>query len=93
MIDPTARIHPKARISAGAVIGPYVVIESPHVVVEENVVIKAHVYLDGHSRIGKNTTIWPFASIGTQTQDLKYRGEVTYVDIGEGCQIREWPSK
>lgn len=90
MIDPTARIHPKARISAGAVIGPYVVIESPHVVVEENVVIKAHVYLDGHTRIGKNTTIWPFASIGTQTQDLKYRGEVTYVDIGEGCQIREY---
>lgn len=89
-IHPTAIVHAGARIGKNVVVEAYAVINSPNVVLEDNVVIKSHVYLDGYVKIGKGTTIWPFASIGTQTQDLKYRGEVTYVEIGENCQIREY---
>ena len=90
------QIHPTAVISAGVTIGnnviiePYVVINSPHVVLEDNVVIKSHVYIDGHTTIGAGTTVYPGASIGTKTQDLKYKGEKTYVKIGKNCDIREF---
>ncbi|MBA2369741.1 MAG: acyl-ACP--UDP-N-acetylglucosamine O-acyltransferase [Candidatus Protochlamydia sp.] len=95
-IHPDAQIHPTAVIAPGAKIGknviiePYAVIHSPHVVLEDNVVIKSHVYLDGHTTIGAGTTIYPSASIGTKTQDLKYRGEKTFVRIGKNCDIREF---
>lgn len=89
-IHPTAIVHPKVQIGQDVEIGPYVVINSPHVILGDGVVLKSHVYLDGHVTIGKGTVIWPFASIGSQTQDLKYKGEVTYVEIGENCQIREY---
>ncbi len=89
-IHPTAIVHPEVKIGKDVTIEAYAVINSPHVVLGDHVIIKAHVYIDGRVRIGKGTTIWPFASIGTQTQDLKYKGEVTYVEIGENCQIREY---
>ena len=89
-IHPTAIVHPKAQIGKNVVIDAYAVIHSPNAILGDNVTIKSHVYLDGHTTIGKGTTIWPFASIGTRTQDLKYQGEVTYVEIGERCQIREY---
>src|SRR5437016_13959763 len=90
------QIHPTAGIASGAKIGknvtiePYVVISSPHVVIEDNVTLKSHAYIDGHTTIGEGTTIFPFASIGTKTQDLKYKGERTFVKIGKNCQIREF---
>ena len=90
------QIHPTAVIASGVTIGknvtiePYVVILSPHVVLEDHVTIKSHVYLDGYTTIGEGTTIYPFASIGTKTQDLKYRGEKTFVKIGKNCEIREF---
>lgn len=89
------QIHPTAIIEDGAEIGQGVVIE-PYAIVKKNVkvgdqcVIKSHVYLDGHTTIGEKTTIWPSASIGTQTQDKKFAGETTYVKIGSNCQIREF---
>ncbi|MCE2983715.1 MAG: acyl-ACP--UDP-N-acetylglucosamine O-acyltransferase [Parachlamydia sp.] len=89
-IHPTAIIHPEAKIGKNVTIEPYVVIHSPHVCVEDNVVIKSHAYIDGYTTIGEGTTIYPSASIGTQTQDLKYRGETTYVRIGKNCSIREF---
>ena len=89
-IHPTAIVHPEAKIGKNVVIEAYAVIHSPNIILGDNVIIKSHVYLDGHLTVGKGTTIWPFASIGTQTQDLKYQGEVTYVEIGENCQIREY---
>src|SRR5271163_2587000 len=90
------QIHPTAIISQGVVIGddviiePYVVINSPHVILEDGVVIKSHAYIDGCTTIGAGTTIYPGASIGTKTQDLKYRGERTFVKIGKNCDIREF---
>ena len=56
----------------------------------DNVTIKSHAYIDGHTTIGDGTTIYPMASIGTRTQDLKFRGEKTFVKIGKHCQIREF---
>lgn len=60
------------------------------VTLEDNVVIKSHAYIDGHTTIGEGTIIWPSASIGTKTQDLKFRGEKTFVIIGKNCEVREF---
>jgi len=89
-IHPTAVIAPGVKIGSNVIIEPYVVINSPHVVIEDGVVIKSFVYIDGHTTIGEGTTIYPGASIGTKTQDLKYRGETTFVKIGKNCDIREF---
>lgn len=90
MIHPTAVIADGVTIGENVVIEPYVVINSPHVVVEDNVTIKSHVYIDGYTTIGSGTTIFPSAVIGTKTQDLKYKGEKTFVKIGRNCDIREF---
>ncbi len=89
-IHPTAIIAPGVKIGSNVTIEPYVVINSPHVVLEDNVTIKSYVYIDGYTTIGSGTTIYPGASIGTKTQDLKYRGEKTLVKIGKNCDIREF---
>lgn len=90
-----SNIHPQAIVEPGAKIGKNVTIEAFAVVkktvtLEDNVVIKSHAYIDGNTSIGEGTIIWPSASIGTKTQDLKYRGETTYVVIGKRCEIREF---
>lgn len=87
-IHPTAIIEPGARIGLNVSIGPYSVIGS-NVCLEDGVVLKSHVCIDGHTTIGSGTVVWPGAVIGTKTQDLKYRGEITYVEIGKSCEIRE----
>lgn len=87
-IHPTAIIEDGAYIGKNVSVGPYSVI-GKNVRLEDGVVIKSHVCIDGHTTIGKDTTVWPGAVIGTKTQDLKYRGETTYVVIGEKCEIRE----
>lgn len=89
-IHPTAVIAPGVTIGSNVTIEPYAVINSPHVVLEDNVVIKSHTYIDGYTTIGAGTTIYPGASIGTKTQDLKFRGEKTFVKIGKNCDIREF---
>ena len=88
-------IHPMAIVEPGATIGENVTIEAfavvkKNVFLADNVVVKSHAYIDGHTTIGDGTIIWPGASIGTKTQDLKYRGEKTYVVIGKNCEIREY---
>ncbi len=88
-------IHPLAIVEKGAKIGKNVVVEAfavvkEHVELKDDVVIKSHAYIDGYTTIGEGTTIWPGASIGTKTQDLKYRGEKTLVEIGKRCDIREY---
>lgn len=88
-------IHPSAIIQPGAVVGDNVTVEAYAVIKEnvtigDNVVIKSHAYIDGHTTIGEGTIVWPFACIGTKTQDLKFRGEKTFVEIGKNCEIREF---
>lgn len=88
-IHPTAIIEKGAEIGANVTVGPYAIIHK-NVILEDNVEIKAHVYIDGYTTIGKRTVIWPGAVIGTKTQDLKYKGEKTFVKIGSDCDIREY---
>jgi UDP-N-acetylglucosamine acyltransferase len=88
-IHPLAIIEPGAKIGKNVTIEPFAVVKKT-VTLEDNVVVKSHVYLDGNTTIGEGTVIWPGASIGTKTQDLKFRGETTYVVIGKRCEIREF---
>ncbi len=88
-------IHPQAIVEPGAIIGENVTIEAFAIVkgtvtLHDNVVIKSHAYIDGYTTIGEGTVVWPSASIGTKPQDLKFRGEKTFVSIGKRCEIREF---
>ena len=87
-IHPTAIIEDGAQMGAGVSIGPYCVV-GPNVVLGDNVSLKSHVVVDGHTQIGAGTQIFPFASIGTQPQDLKFSGEESRLIIGENNVIRE----
>lgn len=87
-IHPTAIIEEGAQIGAGCFIGPYCMV-SKHVVLGENVTLKGHVVVDGRTTVGEGTTIYPFASIGTAPQDLKYAGEPSELIIGKNNVIRE----
>ena len=88
-------IHPMAIIDSGAVlgegveVGAYAVI-GPRVTLGDGCRIGAHAIIESHARIGKDTRVYSFASIGAPPQDLKYQGEETWVEVGEGCTIREY---
>ncbi|MDD5482555.1 MAG: acyl-ACP--UDP-N-acetylglucosamine O-acyltransferase [Kiritimatiellae bacterium] len=88
-IHPTAIVQKGAEIDAEVAVGPYCVI-GPHVKIGRETKIMGHVYLDGWTTIGPQCVIFPFASIGTQTQDLKYKGGITFVEIGEKTTLREY---
>ena len=88
MIHETAIIDPKAKISSNVKIGPYSTI-GPYVEIDNDVVIQSHVNITGHTTIGKNNKIYPMASIGSDPQDLKYKGEKTTLMIGANNTIRE----
>lgn len=70
-------------------VGAYAVV-GPQVTLGDGCWIGAHAIIESHSRIGKGTRIYSFASVGAPPQDLKFRGEETWVEIGEGCVIREY---
>jgi len=88
-IHPTAVIHPKARIDGDVEIGPYCVI-SEHVQLHRGVQVASHVVIDGWTEIGEGCRIFPFASIGSIPQDLKFKGEKSQVIIGKENSIREY---
>lgn len=88
-IHPTAIVESGAQIGTGVIIEPYAVIKA-NVILGDRVVVMSHAYIDGNTTIGEGTAIYPSASIGTKTQDLKFRGEKTYVNIGKNCEIREF---
>ena len=87
-VHPTAIIHPQARIDSGVSVGPYCLV-GENVELGEGTEVISHVVLDGHTRIGKSNRIFPFTTIGLAPQDLKYGGEPTAVEIGDGNTIRE----
>ena len=89
MIHKTAIIDKKAKISESSIIGPYSVV-GPNVQIDEKTIVESHVNLSGHTKIGKNNKIYPFASIGSNPQDLKYKGEKTELIIGNNNVIREY---
>ena len=89
MIHKTAIIDERAKIHEKVEIGPYSVI-GPNVEINEGTKIQSHVSITGQTTIGKNNKIFPFASIGNEPQDLKYKGEKTKLLIGDGNTIREY---
>ncbi len=89
MIDKNSVIHKNAKIAETAEVGPYVVI-GPNVELSNNVKIYSHVNISGNTKIGEGTKIFPFASIGNDPQDLKYKGENTKLEIGKNNSIREY---
>lgn len=91
MVHPTAIIHPNARIGANCEIGPYCVI-GEHVELGDGCKLHSHVVIDGHTRLGKENEIFPFASIGLKTQDLKWKGGTTRTEIGDRNTFREYVS-
>ena len=89
MIHKTAVIDKSARIDTNVEIGPYCVI-GPNVEIGQGTKIQSHVNITGFTIIGKNNKLFPFASIGNEPQDLKYKGEKTKLTIGDGNTIREY---
>jgi UDP-N-acetylglucosamine acyltransferase len=89
MFHPTAIIHPKANVAPSCEIGPYCVI-GENVALGEKCRLHSHVVIDGHTTLGKENEIFPFASIGLKTQDLKWKGGVTRTEIGDGNTFREY---
>ena len=89
MVHPSAVIHPKAQVGPDCEIGPYCVI-GEHVVLGARCHLHSHVVIDGHTRLGQGNKIFPFASIGLQTQDLKWKGGTTYTEIGDENTLREY---
>jgi UDP-N-acetylglucosamine acyltransferase len=87
-IDPTARVADGARIGAGVEIGPYCVV-GPDVVLGDGVRLVANVHIAGVTSVGAGTVVYPFASLGTPPQSVRYRGGATRLVIGARCQVRE----
>ena len=88
MIDSRAVIDPSARLAEDVSVGPFCVIGAD-VEIGEGSVIDSHVVLKGPTRIGRRNRIFPFATIGEDTPDLKYQGEPTRLEIGDDNVIRE----
>ena len=72
-VDPTARVASGAALGKDVFVGPYCVI-GPRVVIGDGVRLVAHVHVTGHTSIGARTVIYPFASLGTPPQSIKYKG-------------------
>ena len=89
MIHSSSVIDKKAKLPSKVKIGPFCYI-GPNVELKENVDLISNVHIEGNTIIGKGTRIFPFASIGTQPQDLKFKGEKNTLIIGENNLIREY---
>lgn len=82
LIDPTARLGKNVEIGPWSIIGP-------HVEIGDNCQIASHVVIRSHTRLGNNNRIFQFASVGEDPSDLKYKGEETWLEIGDNNVIRE----
>lgn len=89
LIHSTAIVSPKAQIGSNVAIGPFSIIEDD-VVIGDNTEIRAHCHIASGSRIGNEVRIYTGAIIGTEPQDLKFDGEMTYVYVGDRTLIREY---
>ena len=89
MIHNSSVIHKEAKIGRNVKVGPFCYV-GPQVQISDGVELISNVHIEGNTKIGKGTKIFPFASIGTQPQDLKYKGESSSLEIGENNTIREY---
>ncbi len=89
VIHPTAVVHPKAQIGEACDIGPYCVV-GENVVLGAGCKLHSHVVIDGLTRLGRHNEVFPFASLGLKTQDLKWKGGATRTEIGDHNTFREY---
>ncbi len=89
MIHDSSVVDKNATIGKKVKIGPFCYV-GPNVELSESVELISNVHIEGNTTIGKGTKIFPFASIGTIPQDLKYKGESNSLIIGENNMIREY---
>ena len=89
MIHKTAVIDSKALIGNNVKIGPYSIV-GPNVEIGSDTIVHTHVNITGNTKIGKKNEIYPFCSIGTPPQDLKYKGEKNSLIIGDNNKFREY---
>jgi UDP-N-acetylglucosamine acyltransferase len=87
-IHPTAVVEPGARLAEDVTVGPFCLVGA-EVRLEAGVVLQSHVVVTGDTVVGERTKIFPFASVGHQPQDKKYRGEHSRLEIGADNMIRE----
>lgn len=87
-IHPTAIIEDGAKLGEDVKVGPYCMV-GKNVTLGDQVELISHAVVAGHTKVGARTRIWPFASVGHQPQDLKFAGEISYLEIGEDNMIRE----
>ncbi len=87
-IHPTAIVHGGAEVDSSAEIGPYCVV-GPKVKIGPETRLVSHVVVDNHTTLGARNTVYPFASVGSPPQDLKFRGEPSRLTIGDDNVIRE----
>lgn len=87
-IHPTAIVHPDAQLDANVFVGPFCTV-GPHVKIGKGTRLVSHVVVEGHTTLGEGNEVFPFASVGTVPQDLKYKGEPTLLLIGDRNKIRE----
>ncbi|TES86752.1 MAG: acyl-ACP--UDP-N-acetylglucosamine O-acyltransferase [Candidatus Aminicenantes bacterium] len=88
-VHSTATVHPKARLDSGVRIGPYSFI-GEKVSIHKNTRVDANVFIDGQTEIGEDCHFSPYSSIGTEPQDITYKGEDTLVKIGDRNIFREF---
>ena len=89
MIHPTAIIENKSKISKDVEIGPYCYVGAD-VELGSKTKLHSHISIKGNTKIGQNNEIFPFVSIGTDPQDLKYKGEKNSIIIGDNNKLREY---
>jgi len=88
-IHPSTKVHAQAKLDVGVWVGPYSII-GQDVSIGKNTKIEAHVFIDGQTEIGADCHFSPFSSIGTEPQDLTYRGEKTLLKVGDRNKFREF---
>ena len=88
MFHPSSVVSPKAEISSNVKIGPFCIVDED-VIIDNDCNLISHVHITGKTKIGKNNTFFPFSSIGSIPQDLKYSGELSELIIGNNNTFRE----
>lgn len=88
MVHASAVVMPGAQLGQGVTIGPFCVV-GPEVVLGDAVDLRSHVSVTGRTHVGARTRVFPFAALGGEPQDLKFKGEDSRLDIGADCLIRE----
>ncbi|MBN2317978.1 MAG: acyl-ACP--UDP-N-acetylglucosamine O-acyltransferase [Acidobacteria bacterium] len=90
-IHPTAIVDKSCEISNDASIGPYCII-GPHTKIGSETILDSHINVQGWTSIGARCRFFSHCSVGTDPQDLKYKGERTYLEIGDDNIFREFVS-